>query len=127
MAHMRSNCLLERQVNELKATVEDYKSSSNEQHRRTDEKLTRLLEVVSQLAPIESRSSTPGLFTPATAAVADTKSYLVNPLPTPELISIVSKVVSEARSRVGKKKSSAEDNSLKVSHLWLGRIAYSPI
>ncbi|KAG9085536.1 hypothetical protein FRC07_013350, partial [Ceratobasidium sp. 392] len=41
------------------------------------------------------------------------KSYLSNPVPTPELIAIVSKVVAGARSRVGKKKGGAEDNSCK--------------
>jgi hypothetical protein len=46
----------------------------------------------------------------------DMRLYLSNPSPTSELVSIISKVVNEARSRVGKQKGGMDDNSLKVSN-----------
>lgn len=113
----RSTLSLERQVNDLANKLEKYTESSDEQHRRADEKLTRLLEFVSRLGPGDvgsgqapaSRSASMSLVGP------DAKPYLSNPKPTPELIAIISKVVSEARNRVGKKKGGADDNSMKVS------------
>lgn len=43
------------------------------------------------------------------------KPYLSNPTLTPKLISVISKVVSKARSQVGNEKGDADNNSCKVS------------
>lgn len=115
---VRSTLALERQVNDLAGAFDDFKSSSDEQHRRYDEKLTRLLDIVGRLTPMEDQASsgTPSRSVsigPGPSPI-DTRAYLSNPLPTPELVAIVSKVVNEARGRVGRKKGGAEDNSLKV-------------
>jgi hypothetical protein len=107
--------LLERQVNELANTFERYQESSDKQLQRTDEKLTRLLEVVSRLTPDGIASTATSRASSLSPATPGPKLYLSNPVLTPEFIAIISKVVSETRSRVGKKKGGADDNSMKVS------------
>lgn len=112
----RSTLSLERQVNELADNFGKYKESVDAQQKRMDEKLTRVLEVVSRLAPegVTPGQAPPGRSASMSPAATDAKPFLCNPMPTAELISIVSKVVSEARNRVGKKRGGADDNSLKV-------------
>ncbi|QRV96984.1 hypothetical protein RhiJN_25003 [Ceratobasidium sp. AG-Ba] len=113
----RSTLILERQINALATAQEEYKLSNDEQHQRTDEKLNRILEAVAQLS--QSRTVT-GNLTPVSRSITpsgppgpEPKLYLANPAPTPELIAIISKVVTEARNRVGTKKGGTENNSIK--------------
>lgn len=111
--------MLERQLNELTGTFEEYKQLSEVRQKATDDTLARIYETVSRLESLKdtsvaSQTSTPLLL--ASSSAASTKPYLSNPTPSPDLIEIVSKVVSEARSRVGKKKGGADDNSCKVSN-----------
>ncbi|KAG9089974.1 hypothetical protein FS749_000914 [Ceratobasidium sp. UAMH 11750] len=115
----RSTILLEREMHALRDTFEDYKSSNDAHHRRHDEKLTLVYDIVSKLVPglipAENASPVPAFhpLAPANAPVLNPKPYLSNPLPTPELIATISKVVAEARNRVGKKKGGPDDNSVK--------------
>jgi hypothetical protein len=108
----RSTLSLERQVNKLSNTFEKYKELSDQQHQHTNEKLTKLLEVVSRLTPDDVAFSGHAASHAAsmTPVASDPKPYLSNP----ELIAIISKVASETRNRVGKKKGGTDDNSLKV-------------
>jgi hypothetical protein len=107
---------LERQINELTETFKEYKQTSEARQKTTDDVLTRILETVGRLestGTAASQGSNASLSTPLNSSGA--KPHLSNPTPTPELIAIISKVVSEARSRVGKKKGGLDDNSCKVS------------
>lgn len=122
----RSNLSLERQFNELKSTFEDFRNASIERERRANGKLDQLLEVVNRLEPNGSLGSAPGQHAPTAPAIPEAKNYLANPLPTTELVAIISKVVSEARNRVGKKRGGPEDNSIKVSSFPLGKTACLP-
>lgn len=113
----RSTLLLERQINELTETFEEYKATTEARHKSSEGQLTRILDVVSRLDPSNpalpnSRASTPFLATSTT--LLDVKPVFSNPVATPELVALVSKVVSEARGRVGRKKGGADDNSCKV-------------
>ncbi|KAG9085356.1 hypothetical protein FS749_004476 [Ceratobasidium sp. UAMH 11750] len=82
---------------------------------QSDAKLDRILEAVNCLAPanglVPQVLGHPVLAASAPSEAA--KQYTSNPSPTPELIDIVSKVVSEARGRIGKKKGGTDDNSCK--------------
>jgi hypothetical protein len=108
-----STLALERQINEMADTIEKYTSASEQRQKATDDTLTQILATMDRLA---SANQSTALHTPFTSpAPAETKPYLSNPTPTSELTTIVFKVVSEARSRVGKRKGGADDNSCKVS------------
>lgn len=111
----RSTLALERQINELTETFEDYKSTSEARHKSNEGRLVCILEAVTRWDTSSnlslSRATTPFLTT--TSNLVDIKPTFSNPMPTPELITLVSKVVSEARGRVGKKKGGADDNSCK--------------
>ncbi|KAG9092551.1 hypothetical protein FS749_015622 [Ceratobasidium sp. UAMH 11750] len=111
----RSNIALERQLNGVLDEFKSYASTNNAQHKQTHDTLAYLLEVVSRLVPSESMAFTPALGQPASASsvTLDSKPLYSNPAATPELIATVSKVVADARNRVGKKKGGSEDNSLK--------------
>ncbi|KAG9093099.1 hypothetical protein FRC06_011673 [Ceratobasidium sp. 370] len=117
----RPTLALERQINELLEAFGDHKSASDEQQRTVDERLgsmdnriTRILEAVTQLTAAGNTASQPPLSLSAPSTPSETtKSYLSNPTPTPDLIEIVSKVVAEARSRIGKKKGGNDENSCK--------------
>ncbi|KAG8727991.1 hypothetical protein FRC10_005422 [Ceratobasidium sp. 414] len=102
---------LERRVNEMADTFEQFASGQ----KATDHTLAQILAAVDQLSLASNATTlqTPGLSLSASPAPPNTKPYLSNPTPTPELIVIVSKVVSEGRSRVGKKKGGADENSCK--------------
>ncbi|KAG9074291.1 hypothetical protein FRC06_010793, partial [Ceratobasidium sp. 370] len=112
-SNARSTLALERQLNYMTDAFDGYKNISDERHRLTDEKLNRILEAVTCWAPANNLAPQAQDLTTTTTPFDSTKPYLSNPSPTPELIAIVSKVVSEARSRIGKKKGGADDNSFK--------------
>ncbi|KAF8598962.1 hypothetical protein BDV93DRAFT_560861 [Ceratobasidium sp. AG-I] len=110
----RSTLLLERQINELTESFEKYKDASETRYKSSEGHLTRILDAINHLDPaslglLTSRAPTPFL----TTSLNQVKPTFSNPIATPELIAVVSKVVSEARSRVGKKKGGADDNSCK--------------
>jgi hypothetical protein len=108
---------LERQVNELLVVIEENKCTNDEQHQRTDEKLNRLLDVVNLLVPASGSTlaQTPvSGFSSSSMSSSVVGLEITNPLPTPELVEIVLKVVSEAQGRVGKKKTGIDKNSFKV-------------
>ncbi|KAF8604848.1 hypothetical protein BDV93DRAFT_555276 [Ceratobasidium sp. AG-I] len=102
----RSTLALERQINELTETFAEYKHAS-------EATLARILEAVGRIDPAinPARAHTPFLTT--SSSPLDIKPVYSNPPPSPELVATISKVVSEARSRVGKKKGGADDNSCK--------------
>ncbi|KAF8603709.1 hypothetical protein BDV93DRAFT_508345 [Ceratobasidium sp. AG-I] len=110
----RSNISLERLLNELQGGFETFVASSNEQHKRTNETLARLLDAINHWTPTGNTAFTqaPG-GTFSTGFTSDAKPYHSNPVASPDLIEIVFKVLSESRNRVGKKKGGSEDNSLK--------------
>ncbi|KAG9084987.1 hypothetical protein FS749_004775 [Ceratobasidium sp. UAMH 11750] len=111
---MHSSLSQERQINELIALMEEHWHLDEERYKAIDEKLTQLLAIMGrQMVSGDLGASTPILDQPAQNNTPALKPYLSNPSPTPELISIVSNVVSEARNRVGKKKGGPEDNTLK--------------
>ncbi|KAB5589706.1 hypothetical protein CTheo_6843 [Ceratobasidium theobromae] len=91
----RSNLSLELRVNEMAIMLESYK------------------EVMTRLAPGDLSSSGQAMDRSMSSVAFENKAYLCNPMPTPELVALVSKVVSDAHSRVGKKQGGAHDNSLK--------------
>ncbi|KAG8686953.1 hypothetical protein FRC08_012247 [Ceratobasidium sp. 394] len=94
--------------------MEEHWRLDEERYKAIDEKLTQLLAIMGrQMVSGDLGASTPILDQPAQNNTPALKPYLSNPSPTPELISIVSNVVTEARNRVGKKKGGPEDNTLK--------------
>ncbi|KAG8696492.1 hypothetical protein FRC08_007114 [Ceratobasidium sp. 394] len=114
-SQIRSTIAMEQQLNEIKSDFDDYKTLNNEQHKCTHETLAQLVEAVNHLASAGSVTSAPSSLTSfaPSPTVSSAKPYLSNPMPTPELIEVISKVVTKARNRVGKKKGGSEDNSLK--------------
>ncbi|KAB5587918.1 hypothetical protein CTheo_8639 [Ceratobasidium theobromae] len=111
LPHARSKIPWERQVNKLTTMVETYQELTNKHMQRTDEKLTQVLDIVNHLVAgnvIRGTQSMSRSMSPAVSP-ADNKSYFCNPMPTPELVEIISRVVADTHSRVGKK----SDNSLK--------------
>ncbi|KAF8603014.1 hypothetical protein BDV93DRAFT_508771 [Ceratobasidium sp. AG-I] len=109
----RSTLALERQINELTSTFEEYKNASEARHKFSEGTLTRILDAVNRLDSPGSASRTPTPFLATPSSLIDIKPTFSNPAATPELIALMSKVVSESRSRVGKKKGGADDNSCK--------------
>ncbi|QRV82676.1 hypothetical protein RhiJN_10691 [Ceratobasidium sp. AG-Ba] len=106
--HHRSNLALERQINTLSSSQEDYRRSNDEQHQRTDDKLNRILDIILEMSQscnlgesLAPRSASRSL-TPLDLSGLEPKSYLANPVPTPELIAVISK-----------KKGGSDNNSLK--------------
>ncbi|QRV80056.1 hypothetical protein RhiJN_08071 [Ceratobasidium sp. AG-Ba] len=117
-SHVRSNVSFERQINMLATGLEDFMTSVDERHQRTDDKLTYLTTIVEKMISeraSQSQDFTPGSTPPPAMLLSNPSEPLVftNPSPTAELSSIVLKVTSEARSRVGKKKSGPEENGVK--------------
>lgn len=115
-SHPRSTLALERQINEMVDTLEKYTNTSEQRHKATDDTLSRILKTLDCLTAANNLTPflTPGVSPSASPSPPGSKPYLSNPAPTPELIAIISKVVSEARGRVGKRKGGADDNSCKV-------------
>ncbi|KAG8738429.1 hypothetical protein FRC10_006847 [Ceratobasidium sp. 414] len=111
-----STLLLERQMNDLTGSFEEYKSASEEQHKYTDDTLVCILDAVHRLSSNPSIAPQAPLFS-TSSPVSETKPFLSNPTPAPDLIAIVSKVVAEARGRVGKKKGGPDENSCKEFRL----------
>jgi hypothetical protein len=112
----RSTLALERQINELNGTFEDFKSANEQRQKTTDDTLACILEAVGNLT--SANTTVPQAHSPSLSTVpipSENKPILSNPKPTPELITIISKVVSEARNRVGKKGGGMGGNSCKVS------------
>jgi hypothetical protein len=108
-----STLALERQINEMADAIEKYTSASEQRQKATDDTLMQILATMDRLALANQSTA---LHTPFASPVpAETKPYLSNPTPTSELTTIVFKVVSEARSCVGKRKGGADDNSCQVS------------
>jgi hypothetical protein len=108
--------VLERQLNDMADAIEECKRASDEWRRSTSEKIDRTLDAVWRLASIENLApQAPDASVAAFVPSDPSTIYLSNPTPTPELVAIVSKVVSETRNRIGKKKGGADDNSCKVS------------
>lgn len=113
----RSSLALERQINQMLDTLEKHISASEQQQKVNDNTLSQIFTTLERLTSANSPTiaQTLGLSPSTSPAPQGSKPYLSNPTPTPELISVVSKVVSEARGRVGKKKGGPDDNSCKVS------------
>lgn len=112
----RPNLLFKQQINDLAGIFEAYKNVSEERHKTTNTTLNLILETLNHLeAANTSTAQVPGAL--ICSVQPDSKPLFSKPIPTPELIAIVSKVVSEAQSHVGKKKGGADDNSCKVSHV----------
>ncbi|KAF8594224.1 hypothetical protein BDV93DRAFT_515951 [Ceratobasidium sp. AG-I] len=112
----RSSLTLEGQINELAGVLEEYKHTSEERQKTTDNTLSLILETLNRLESTKHTTATSQALTNLLPTVSNSSNAGVlysNPVPTPELIAIISKVVSEARSRVGKKKGGADDNSCK--------------
>ncbi|KAG8727999.1 hypothetical protein FRC10_005421, partial [Ceratobasidium sp. 414] len=100
----------------MTGAFEGYMSANEERHRSTDSKLDQILDTVNRLTAANGfvPQALNHLLSPTASAPSEAaKPYTSNPLPTPELIATVSKVVSEARGRIGKKKGGADDNSCK--------------
>jgi hypothetical protein len=104
-------------MNDLVDSFDEYKNDSEARHKSTDNTLARILETLHRLTPGNLPTVLQALApSPSTDSIrSENQTFLSNPTPTAELISIISKVVSEARSRIGKKKGGADDNSCKVS------------
>ncbi|QRV95524.1 hypothetical protein RhiJN_23542 [Ceratobasidium sp. AG-Ba] len=107
---------LERQINDLASGLEEYVTSNNERHQKTDDKLTYLTTIVEKLVAshaAQTQDVTPS--PPLLGTLPSTPAAIVftNPPPTAELGLLVSKVCSEARLRVGKKKSGPEENGMR--------------
>ncbi|QRV93058.1 hypothetical protein RhiJN_21076 [Ceratobasidium sp. AG-Ba] len=115
-ARIRSTLSLERQINDLFDGLEAHMASTSERHQRTDDKITYLTTIVEKLisdrlAQPQGATSDPPPTVPAAAPL--NPIVFTNPSPTAELGRIVSKVCSEARLRVGKKKPGPEENGVK--------------
>ncbi|KAG8743115.1 hypothetical protein FRC11_014007 [Ceratobasidium sp. 423] len=112
---IRSVFSVQRQINELSASVEELRRTNDSQHARTDEKLMHLLETVRKMVPAADKAPVPASAgsDSSEAGASNTKIGFTNPKPTPETITLVSKVVTETRLRIGKKKGNTDDNSVK--------------
>ncbi|QRV82089.1 hypothetical protein RhiJN_10104 [Ceratobasidium sp. AG-Ba] len=107
----------ERLMSELKDSLDSYRAANDAQHKKTQAEVNRLFEWIDQRIEYHS-ASTSQAHTQTQAPTPSVensvaKPVLFNPPVTPEIAAIATKVVSEARSRVGKKKNGPEDNSLK--------------
>jgi hypothetical protein len=114
---IRSIVNLERQLNELSTSIEEYQRTNTKEHARVEQKVDQLVALVQQLSSASSVGSsvqTMSSARPVPSTGPNNKTDSANPKPTPELIDIIQKVVAEARLRVGKKKGGADDNSFKV-------------
>jgi hypothetical protein len=122
----RSSLVLERQINELAEMFDEYKQTSETRQRTTDNAFARILEAIGRLEPTGTTASqVSNTSLSISLNPSGAKPHLSNPTPTAELIAIISKVVSEARSRVGRKKGSMDDNSCKVSEPSAYNVRYS--
>jgi hypothetical protein len=118
-ARFRATISLERQINELAAAIEESRRANDEKHQRTDNKLDKLLIVVNSLQVVPTSSFVPATIPTSNSNSSGTDSSttrpdLTNPRPSQELVEIVFQVISETRTRVGKKKNGAHENSFKV-------------
>ncbi|QRW01093.1 hypothetical protein RhiLY_09224 [Ceratobasidium sp. AG-Ba] len=124
----RSSLALERQMNELTGTVEEFRTANNEDLKEIQSTLAAIRATVDRLeamvasanasASAASSSDTPPLLLPPIYALpppSNIKPVMTNPPLTPDLSATISKVVQETRSRIGKKKgnSTPEENSIK--------------
>ncbi|QRW12665.1 hypothetical protein RhiLY_11664 [Ceratobasidium sp. AG-Ba] len=114
----RPNILLERQVNEMSESFDEYKQAAEQRHNSLNNTLTRILTRIEQLDAIallsnSSASQTSPIVPSAASAPPENSNQDPFPSPTTELIKIVTRVVSEARLRVGKKKGGADENLAK--------------
>ncbi|QRV94938.1 hypothetical protein RhiJN_22956 [Ceratobasidium sp. AG-Ba] len=120
----RPSLALERKVNELASTIEEFRATNTEHLKEIQSTLAAIRATIDRLeasvanARAASSSATPPPLLPpiyAHPVLDDVKPTIMsNPPLTPDMSAIISKVVSEARSRVGKKKSGVpEDNSVK--------------
>ncbi|QRV78266.1 hypothetical protein RhiJN_06281 [Ceratobasidium sp. AG-Ba] len=114
----RPNILLERQVNKILGSLDDYKQTAEQRHSSVNGLLTRILTRIDQLEAIAlvsnlSASQTPSIVPSAALASPEDSDQSPFPLPTTELIETVTRVVSEARLRIGKKKGGPDENLAK--------------
>ncbi|QRV73446.1 hypothetical protein RhiJN_01460 [Ceratobasidium sp. AG-Ba] len=128
----RPSLALERQVNELTGTIEDFKSSSNEQLKEVQATLSTILAKIQRLetnaAAAQSRVGTtpassilpvPSLFaTSSGSAPVKNTPIMSNPPLTDEMAEIITRVVAGTRGCIGKKKDEKnrnvpEENSIK--------------
>ncbi|QRV84784.1 hypothetical protein RhiJN_12800 [Ceratobasidium sp. AG-Ba] len=108
--HARTKISNERQFNELREDLNAYMASNDAQHKKTQDMISSLFEWIDQ------RIASQNADTPQALETSDSKPdklVLSNPPVTPEIFAIVAKVHAEACSRVGKKKNTPEDNSVK--------------
>ncbi|QRV92675.1 hypothetical protein RhiJN_20693 [Ceratobasidium sp. AG-Ba] len=113
---IRSTLSLERQINDLSNGLEAHMTSTSERHQRTDDKITYLTTIVEKLIsdrPAQPQGVTSGPPPTLPSAAPPNPIVFTNPSPTAELGRIVSKVCSEARLRVGKRKAGPEENGVK--------------
>ncbi|QRV88455.1 hypothetical protein RhiJN_16473 [Ceratobasidium sp. AG-Ba] len=116
--HARTKISNERQFNELREDLNAYMASNDAQHKKTQDMISSLFEWIDQRIASQN-ADTPQVQAQAHAQALETsdskpdKLVLSNPPVTPEIFAIVAKVHAEARSRVGKKKNTPEDNSVK--------------
>ncbi|QRW11229.1 hypothetical protein RhiLY_10228 [Ceratobasidium sp. AG-Ba] len=118
MPSTQPSILLERQVNQLSGSFEEYKSTAEQRHTSLDSTLTRILTRIEQLEAGASSSTLPASQTLSAAPLAAPASRKglnpeLFPPATPELIDIVERVNAEARFRVGNRRSGADENLAK--------------
>ncbi|KAG9119635.1 hypothetical protein FRC07_005263 [Ceratobasidium sp. 392] len=117
----RPSLMLERQVNEMTSTLEEYISAAAERSQEIQSTLSAVLATIARLeAQVSSTQANVGVTPvvgtpppPPPPAGPSTSVDISNPPVTPKIVELVAKVVSEARSRVGKKKGGMDDNSCK--------------
>ncbi|KAG8707040.1 hypothetical protein FRC09_002066 [Ceratobasidium sp. 395] len=118
LAHARSILGTERQLNDISDALSGDRVVNDERYCATSEKLNSILEAVKRLESIANLAPRQALdslssITTVLSSPETTNLCLSNPLPSPELIAIVSSVVAESRGRVGKKRGGVEDNTCK--------------
>ncbi|KAG8709885.1 hypothetical protein FRC11_005135 [Ceratobasidium sp. 423] len=99
---IRSNIAIERQLNLLTASIEEGKKQEEERYMDISNKLEQVLATIHRIENSASSTASNGPAVPA-PGTSTVNMEAPNPKPTPELASIVSRVVKTWKERSGKK------------------------
>ena len=111
---MRPTISFERHIDTLTTSIEAGRKQAEERYDELNSKLDQVLATIHRLEALYSNPASDVRPAPAPDSASIAQPEAANPEPTDELREIVTRVVNNARHRVGTKKSGPFDNAFKV-------------